>query len=415
MIDLQCIIDLSYIILFSIAGTAVGTITGLIPGLHTNNIALLLLFFSSITGENWSIYFCIFLVSASIAHTFLDIIPSTFMGAPEEDTALVVLPAHSMLLEGKGYEAISLSACSSLASIVICLLFLYPFRFVLADPVNVYALLEEILPWILICISMIVIFTNERVMGALLIFFISGIFGMVVLDMNTSFLLESSPIFPALAGLFGMPTIIRSYKAIIPEQVIEERKERLKKRDVMSGTVAGGIVSVLPGVSSAIATTLALIIRKERKRENTISILSATNTATNFFVLATLFIILKTRSGFAIAINELISIRKWDGIIFPYPFNIFLIAVIITSILSYHLTLHIGKIVAKNISRISYPLLLKISLFIILLMIILFTGILGLLILFVASSIGLLCLELKVRRSVCMGVLLLPLIIKYLM
>ncbi|KAA0012446.1 MAG: hypothetical protein FE041_03380 [Thermoplasmata archaeon] len=215
-----------------------------------------------------------------------------------------------------------------------------------------------------------------------------------------------------------MPAIIRAYKTVVPEQiigekVIEENRKRMKKRDVISGTIAGGIVSVLPGVSSAIATTIALITRKERNRENTISILSATNTATNFFVLATLFILLKARSGFAIAISKLVSVEKWDKIIFPYPFNLFLIATIISSLLSYYATLKIGRVVAKNISNISYSSLLKISLAIIILMVFIFNGILGMLILFVASSIGLLCLEFKVRRSVCMGILLLPLILRY--
>jgi len=410
--------DLFLVSLFSIAGSGVGILTGLIPGLHTNNIALLMLFFASLAQEKWSIYFCIFLVSASITHTFLDIIPSTFIGAAEEDTALVVLPAHSMLLEGRGYDAIAISALSSLASVITCFLLLLPFKFILAEPANLYLLLEKILPWILICISLLVIFTNENFLYALLIFFLSGIFGMVILNMNTSFMVKSSSIFPALAGLFGVPAIIRAYKTVVPEQtigekVIEENRKRMKKRDVISGTIAGGIVSVLPGVSSAIATTIALITRKERNRENTISILSATNTATNFFVLATLFILLKARSGFAIAISKLVSVEKWDKIIFPYPFNLFLIATIISSLLSYYATLKIGRVVAKNISNISYSSLLKISLAIIILMVFIFNGVLGMLILFVASSIGLLCLEFKVRRSVCMGILLLPLILRY--
>ena len=43
------------------------------------------------------------IVAMSIAHTFLDFIPSTFLGAPECETALSVLPAQGMLLEGSGY------------------------------------------------------------------------------------------------------------------------------------------------------------------------------------------------------------------------------------------------------------------------------------------------------------------------
>lgn len=118
--------DFVMVILFSLAGTGLGAVTGLIPGLHTNNVALLLFMISGIAGT-LNLYFCIMIVAAAISHTFLDIVPSTFIGAPEEDTALVVLPAHSMVLKGRGYEAISLSALSSLAAAAICFALLVPF------------------------------------------------------------------------------------------------------------------------------------------------------------------------------------------------------------------------------------------------------------------------------------------------
>ncbi|MEM2508949.1 MAG: tripartite tricarboxylate transporter permease, partial [Candidatus Thermoplasmatota archaeon] len=186
------------------------------------------------------------------------------------------------------------------------------------------------------------------------------------------------------------------------------------KRGIIEGTIAGGIVSILPGISSAVATTIVMAIKKERSKEEVISVLSATNTATNFFVIAGLFLILKARSGFAIVLKELIYIEKWEGIIFPHPFNLFLIAVIISALISYFATLYFGRKFAKNISKISYNLLLKISLLIIIGMVIISNGWKGIIILLASSAIGMLCLELKVRRSVCMGVLMVPVIISLL-
>lgn len=399
------------VILFSVTGSFIGIITGLIPGLHTNNVALISLAIFSMS-DKMGLYFCILIVSSAISHTFLDIIPSTFIGAPEEDTALVVLPAHSMLLEGRGYEVIRISAMASLMSIAFCFLFLLPFNFLLK---NSYDFIKALTPYILILISAIVIITNKNIFRAFSIFILSGIFGLIIIDMKTSFLFNSSPIFPALAGLFGVPALIYSHKKKIPEQNMDVPDIKISKRDVASGMASGSIVSILPGVSSAIATTLALIARREKSRENVVSILSATNTSTNFFVLAVLFTVLKARSGFALAIDEMISFERWDSFIIPYPYNLFLISVIISSIISYYSTLFIGFKVAKNISRISYSLLLKISMLIIISMVFIFTGFVGILILATASLIGILCLQAKVRRSLCMGVLLLPLIIKYLL
>ncbi|MEM2934856.1 MAG: tripartite tricarboxylate transporter permease, partial [Candidatus Thermoplasmatota archaeon] len=168
---------------------------------------------------------------------------------------------------------------------------------------------------------------------------------------------------------------------------------------------------ILPGISSAVATAIVMTIKKERSREEIISILSATNTATNFFVIAALFLILKARSGFAIALKELIYIERWEGIILPHPMNLFLIAVIISAVISYFVTLYLGKKFAIHISKISYNLLLKISLLIILIMVIISNGWIGIVILLTSSFVGMLCLELKVRRSVCMGVLIVPVII----
>lgn len=406
--------DFVLVILFSLAGTCLGAVTGLIPGLHTNNIALLLLMLSATAGA-LNLYFCIMIVAAAIAHTFLDIIPSTFIGAPEEDTALVVLPAHSMVLRGRGYEAISLSALSSLAAVVLCFALLVPFYVLLRGPVGLYDTIESTVPWILICISLIVIVTNRYPLRALIVFALSGMFGMIALDFTTSFLMKSSPVFPALTGLFGASTLLYSRQRSLPEQDVQEHPVQLKKRDIGSGAVAGGFVSILPGVSSSIAATLVLSVRREWRDESVISILSAINTSTNFFVLAVLFMVLKARSGFALVIRELLHVSRWDGVVPPHPFNLFLVGVIIASGISYYLTKGVGKFIARNISRISYDMLLKISFLVIVVMVVAFTGPLGMLIFGVATAIGLLCLDLQVRRSTCMGVLMVPLIIGYFM
>ncbi len=393
--------------LFSILGALIGILTGLIPGLHTNNIALFLLLFS----QTQSINFAILIVSASIAHTFSNIIPSTFVGAPEDETALLVLPAHSMLLEGKGYQAVSISAISSLLAIAFSFLFLLPVKITLKD-LDLYGIIEENMLWILICISSIVIFTSPNVKNSIIIFFLAGLLGIAIIDLDSSFLLKSSSIFPALAGLFGVPALTYSYKKFIPKQEIVEHK-RIGKDNILAGIFAGGIVSILPGVSSAIASLLALSFKKGEK-EDVVATLSATNTATSFFVISMLFIIFKARSGYAIVIRDFVRIEEWEHLLMPSLLNYFLISIIISSIIAYYSTKFLGKFIAKNISTISYPVLLRISLGIIIFMVFLFNGPIGLFILLISSLIGILCLKMKVRRSICMGVLLVPLIMSYL-
>ena len=395
--------DFFLFLLFSMAGTFLGVLTGLIPGLHTNNVAILLLSLTFVFKDKF-IYAGILIVSAAISHTFLDIIPSTFIGAPEEDTALAVLPAHSMLMEGKGYDAVAISAKSSYLAIIASFAFLLPYKFLIGSPIHFYNILKEIMPWILISISLIIILTSDKIKEAMLIYFLSGIFGIVIIN-------NPIAIFPALAGLFGASTIILSKKEEMPEQIVEEKEHKIKLKDIASGSMAGGLVAILPGVTSAIATTIALVMRKDRGRENAIAILSAANTATNFFVLTALFIIMKARSGFAIVISNILPIYEWNNILAPPMLFLFLSSIIISATLSFYLTKFIGKSIAKNISKISYPLTLKISLAIMVAMVIIFSGLMGLLIFIVATFIGLFGLQLGVRRSNFMAILLLPLII----
>src|SRR3989338_6918017 len=63
----------------------------------------------------------LFIVAMSITHTFLDAIPSIFLGAPDPGMELSVLPGHKLLLEGRGYEAVFLTVIGSFFAVVVCI------------------------------------------------------------------------------------------------------------------------------------------------------------------------------------------------------------------------------------------------------------------------------------------------------
>ncbi|MGB3943907.1 MAG: tripartite tricarboxylate transporter permease, partial [Methanothrix sp.] len=111
MIDIPLLISV-------ILGFILGTVSGLTPGLHSNNFAALMLALSP--AFFWlgldPVDLAAAILAASVAQTFLDIIPSIFIGAPDAETALAILPGHEMMLEGKGIEAVRLSALGSASS-----------------------------------------------------------------------------------------------------------------------------------------------------------------------------------------------------------------------------------------------------------------------------------------------------------
>ena len=101
-------------------------------GIHLNNFAAMLLAFSpQLIDQGLTPYHmaCIILAS-SISQTFFDAIPAIFLGAPDSDTALTVLPGQRLMLDGRGIEAVRLSALGSAGSIVVALLLVVPLSWI---------------------------------------------------------------------------------------------------------------------------------------------------------------------------------------------------------------------------------------------------------------------------------------------
>jgi putative membrane protein len=440
--------EIILVILFALLGTFLGVLTGLIPGLHVNNIAVIMLSISPVLlvglmflhqfgiPETFiPLLLAITIVSMSIAHTFLDFIPSTFLGAPEGETALSVLPAHSMLLEGRGYEAVMLSAIGSLGGVIIAFIFLIPFRFIIGEPGNGYVFLKQYMVYILIGICILLLFSEQtkvpykkttvsgtvhrsegtfsRAIGVslgVMIFLVSGIFGYIILKLDIS-----SPFGLPVGGLFGVATLINSLRETsgLPEQRIT--RPSLQKKDtiksVTTGSVAGSTVGFLPGLSSGVATVIAMLFRKDPEREQVIVTLSAINTTNAFFVLVALFLILRPRSGAAIVVNQLIPVEQWSGTILPISLIYLILGSLVAAILGFFLTLIIGKRFAKVFIKFPYRKIVITIIIFIIVMVFVFTGILGLYILAISTCIGLLPPYFGVRRSHGMGVLLIPVII----
>ena len=444
-------LPLLLVILFCVLGVITGIATGLLPGLHVNNIALILLSLSGAIITGFSFLFeygiseefifvliSIYIISTSISHTFHDVIPSTFLGAPDEDMALSVLPAHSLLLEGKGYEAVALSAMGSYGAIIFCFMLIYPIRLIIGNPLFFYETLREIMLFVLIAISILMIGTEKGkidllgkkgktpsafgMLFAIFVFLLSGFFGIVIFEVpvDSPIGLSSPVLFPALAGLFGTPTLLTSLmtKPTIPKQIIDtppldKKTKKSSIFSVMTGSLGGILVSIIPGITSATGTVLAMNARGESSKRQTIVTLSAVNTACAFSVVAMMFIILRSRSGATLAAMQLMSVAEWESLLMPTNLAYLLIALLLGGTLSYFLTLKVGKIFAKSFANVPYALIVKLTISMVVILVILFTGLTGLLILVIATAIGLLPVEWGIRRSHCMGILLIPIILYF--
>ncbi|MFZ2410514.1 MAG: tripartite tricarboxylate transporter permease [Candidatus Methanoperedens sp.] len=430
-------ISLTLLLISIFFGFFLGIISGLTPGIHVNNFALLLValspYFQSIGFAPF--YIAVVILSNSIAHTFLDIIPSIFLGAPEADTALAVLPGHALLMEGRGSEAVRLSALGSAGAVVVSLILAIPMAFFFQ---NIYSAINAYIGLILILIVAVMIATEngEVVEGqgslvhlkfkmyAVLLFLISGMLGLFAFN-NTALMQplvnfgEPSILLPLLSGLFGASMLVISLmtKSEIPPQqnscgfVLAQKKI---VRGMVTGSAAGSFVAWLTGVSSAVGKIIArLLVREEKDAESSkefmVSISSA-NTANAVFSLIALYIIGKGRSGAMVSIGKLVNINEWDFSVIV----ILLIVIAYVSVISYYTTIFLGDRISGFLSHINYSKLCTAVLLGLSVMVFMFTGWFGFVVFLISTPVGMMSSYAKIRKTHAMGVIMLPVILYFL-
>ncbi len=394
----------------------------------------------ALAREPWlaRVLIALLIIATSVVHSFVDFIPATFLGAPDEDTALSVLPAHRLLLKGEGYRAVSLSVRSSFTAVILSFLLLAPFALIIPEPVNAYAAIKTNIFWLLLGVVFLLLITEGSHLPfragvgkkglALLCFLLSGVLGLLTLDMKVAGLLgkEGTTLFPVLTGLFGVPTLLLSLKTspVLPEQRLESEPggllpDRAFLKNSLKGTLAGSVVSFLPGVSSSHAAVLSTLGSKQepeqeqdssRADEDFIVQLSSINTSGAFFCLAALFLTLRPRSGATVAIAALISVEDWGGR-GQSELYLLLMGVLVGAVFGLLAALWLGKFIARRVHKINYQRVVKLVLGFIIVLVLLFTGPLGFFILGVSAAMGLLAPAFEVRRSQLMGVLLLPVLV----
>jgi len=391
------------IILSILLGILAGTITGLIPGIHVNLVGAFLISLSvSFLASIPPVYFIAFIASMAIAHTFIDFIPSIFLGCPDTDTELSILPGHELLKKGRGYEAIVLTCYGSLAAIFILVLISFPSILIIS---KTYDIIRTLIPYLLITASIILIYLEKDRLPALLVFFLSGFLGYSVLNLPNL----NQPLLPLLTGLFGSSMLIISIKnkTKITKQRLTRPKTKLFK-PLLGAILASPLCSFLPGLGSGQAAILGNTISKT-DRKGFLVLLGATNTLVMGFSFISLYVVSKTRTGAAVAIKEIAGSLETNILI------LILTAVFLSGIISFFLTTYLAKFFSQKIEKINYTLISSVTLTFLIIIVFFISGFLGLAVLTASTMTGIYCISLRVRRTAMMGCLLIPTIIFYLL
>ncbi len=391
------------IILFLILGIFIGTFTGLTPGVHINLIGAILVSLSASVffGIN-PLYFVVFIVAMSITHVFVDFIPSIFLGCPDTDTVLSSLPGHILLKNGKGYEAIMLTSYGCLASVFILILIFFPLAMLIP---KIYHLINKAIPYLLIIVSLFLIASEKNKFGALFAFVLTGILGLITLNIFND---SDKVLLPLLSGLFGSSMLLISIrnKIKIPKQKMTKPKIKFLK-PLTAAVIASPLSVFLPALGSGQIAIIGTTITKTNSKEF-LFLLGATNILAMSFSFLALYTISKTRTGSAAAIQQIL------GSISPRALILILIIIVISGIASFFLVKILVKFASEVIGRTDYTKLSIIILSFLTLMILIFSGIIGLIIFAVSTFTGIYVMLTDVRKTNMMGCLILPTIILYL-
>jgi len=403
-----------------ILGLIAGTITGLIPGIHINLLAIMLVSISHFLLKHTTpLILIIFITSMAITHTFLDFIPSIFLGAPDEDSFLSVLPGHQLLLNGRGYFAVVFTLYGSLTALLIILIFAPSFIYLL--PI-IYPYIQKIMWIILILISVYLISSEkDKKLLALIIFLLAGFLGIAALNLNIR-----EPLLPLLTGLFGASNLVLSIqqKTKIPKQkTLPLKNIKLSKKSIFKSSLASLIASPFTAFLPGLGASQAALIGKQflgfkeniTDQREFLFLLGSINTIVMGLSFIALYSIQKTRTGAAVAVSRLLPELTLSNLL------IILAAIILAGAASFIIAVQISKLAAKNIHKIQYSKLSLIILSTLLIIILIFSDftligkILALLTFITSTFLGIFTILTGVKRMHLMGCLLVPTILFYLL
>ena len=317
--------DLFWLFMAFGAGAILGTFTGLIPGFHVNNVALIAVSLTPIAigiGLPLDIIAGM-IVSCGMVHTFLNYIPSALVGAPDDNMALALLPGHRMLVTGQAAQGVAYSARGSQMGMIMAIPLLIVARLLFGDNpgLNWFEGSRDILPWLLLSISSFLLLTEttrlpwpsilqkatswmriplpkpirvsfpifayryERewnaidlrlgnssrkagIFVALCFFLLSGFYGWAVFELPARSpvgMPSATLLMPSLAGLFGIANLIDIYVTTseMPKQEPNWDLPPMKPLAVPTflSAVVSSVMAILPGMTAAQATVVVMSMR----------------------------------------------------------------------------------------------------------------------------------------------------------
>jgi putative membrane protein len=267
--------------LYALIGILIGSALSILPGLHIYSIAALGIFlivsFPSVDTLGMAMIFTGLLV----AYAIVNAITATFMGATDDSLRYSIFPSQKYLMAGRGYEASIIGGMGALGAMLLLLLlapvagYIFPIFRKLTTPH---------MPWILVgCVAYLLQTEWPKDWGSRaktrfgrlkdgwsslsagwLVFFLSMMMGFILLNLPITSPEKAMQgmIMPAFSGFVAVPWVLTNAvaKFQVPPQNIKNTFY-MSKKDWIRGTTAGflgGMFSAYePMISAGVGGLLA--------------------------------------------------------------------------------------------------------------------------------------------------------------
>ncbi len=398
------------IVLALVIGAAAGVATGLLPGIHVNTLAAIAIALQ----PNWGLAGAVALLAVGTVHTIVNILPATYIGAPDEDDVVAALPAHRLLMEGRAAEAVSVSVAASMVGIATAVMLGAGLRGLLASH-SFLAIVDWLSPFVLIAV-LLALWLQEMRQGwsgpAKGAFVAAGaaVMGLLGASLPLRPLVPVPPssLLPLLGGLFGAAGLSLAFErpAQAPWQPDSERVAR-RSGTAMAGSVAATVTALLPGLTSAVATAMLPGIRG--RPLHAIASMSAINSAHAVFAMVVWMTTGRIRTGLADGVNHWTQ-AHWYGILPSDAGGILLATVLASAVIGAMATMCLDATIRRQESLPARALAAA-GLAVLTVVVWLLSGVIGLLFYGACMAVGRLPLLLGVRRVHLVACLIVPAII----
>ncbi len=429
--------DFLTILLHTLLGTAVGTFFSFLPSLHIYNVAGLALVLWIHLGDSMQ-HLAVgpFFISMITAFSFVNVIPMTFFGAPDESAQVTILPNSNYFMRGRGYEAAVLAGVGGLLGILLMILFTPVFFYILP---YVDVVLSPHVHWLLALVVAYMVLSEwpkgvgfgrsrwERftesmgnVFAGLFTWVISGLLGVILLSKSLiTHEMAFQNIMPVFVGLFAIPSILQNLvsRQTVPRQHICTDVDLTAKdigNSAFVGTVSGAICGYLPAVTAGIGSIIAshATALGFSARGDMLFIVGGGVTKFIYYVGSFLLVFVLTpltpagvgKGGLNVILRPIFTPEPGD-------YLVGISVILVSGCLSFLLSLRLSEWVLGWVHEVDYHDLYWGALVMISTLVAALTGFPGLFTMLVGTAVGCVPVFFHARRSNCMGVLLIPIIL----